>query len=77
MVLGSAPAETHIQNFVVNQTNILNESCLFGDITQTTLNNTRVAVEATINVAEERHSQYLNASLQAQRQARRPRSAGG
>ncbi len=65
----SAPAETHIQHFVANQTNILNESCLFGDMTQTTLNNTRVAVEATINVAEERHSLYLNASLQAHQQA--------
>ena len=37
-------------------------------MTQTTLNNTRVAVEATINVAEERHSLYLNASLQAHQQ---------
>ncbi len=64
----SAPAETHIQNFVVSQTSILNESCLFGDITQTTLNNTRVAVEATINVAEERHSLYLTASLLAHQQ---------
>ena len=52
----SAPAGANVQNFVVKQTNILNESCLFGNITQTTLNDTRVAVETTINVAEERHS---------------------
>ena len=64
----SAPAETHVQHFAVRQTNILSESCLFGDMTQTTLSNTGVAVEATINVAEERHSLYLNASPQAHQQ---------
>ena len=54
---------------VVSQTNILNEACVFGNInTQQVLSDTRIAVETTINVAEERHSQVINASFHAHQQ---------
>ena len=60
----SAQAGASFQNIVVNQTNILNEACVFGNAdTQQILNDTRVAVETTINVAEERHSKVINASF--------------
>ena len=62
----SAPAGAICQSFVVSQTNILNEACVSGNInTQQILSDTRVAVETTINVAEERHSQVINASFHA------------
>ncbi len=45
---------TNTQNFVVNQTNILNESCVFGNVSnQAVANHTAVAVGATMQVAEE------------------------
>ncbi len=52
---------TNTQNFVVNQTNILNESCVFGNVSnQAVANHTAVAVGATMQVAEERHSIVVN-----------------
>mgnify|MGYP000084542507 CR=1 FL=1 len=52
---------TNTQNFVVNQTNILSESCVFGNVSnQAVANHTAVAVEATIQVAGERHSIVVN-----------------
>ena len=64
----SAPAGASFQNIVVNQTNILSEGCLFGNVTQTTLHDTRVAMETTIHVAEERHQQVIHASYHAHQQ---------
>ncbi len=61
----SASAGANFQNIVVSQTNILNEACVFGNVTQATLHDTRVAVETTIHVAEERHQQVIYASSHA------------
>ena len=64
----SATAGASFPNIVVNQTNILNEACVFGNVTQATLHDTRVAVETTIHVAEERHQQVIYASNHAHQQ---------
>ncbi len=64
----SASAGANFQNFVVRQTIVFSEACVFGNVTQTTLHDTRVAVETTIHVAEERHQQVVNASFQAHQQ---------
>ena len=64
----SAPAGANFQNIVVSQTNVLNEACVFGNVTQMTLHDTRVAVETTIHVAEERHQQVSYASSHAHQQ---------
>ncbi len=54
-----ATSNTH--SFVMNQTNILNESCVFGNVSnQAIANHTAVAVGATIQVAEEQHSVVVN-----------------
>ena len=57
-MIGSAVfASCNTQNIVVNQTNIKNDSCVFGNVShQTVANQTAVAVDATILVAEQRHS---------------------
>ena len=41
---------------------------MFGNVTRATLHDTRVAVETTIHVAEERHQQVANASSHAHQQ---------
>ena len=52
---------TNTQSFVVNQTNILSESCVLGNVSnQAVANHTAVAVGATMQVAEERHSVVVN-----------------
>ncbi len=57
LVGGAMFATSNTQNFVLSQTNILNESCVFGNVSnQAIANHTAVAVGATIQVAEERHS---------------------
>ncbi len=65
--LGIGPADTpaaSFQSIVVNQTNVLNEACVFGNVNnQQVVNEARTAVETTMNVAEERHSTVLNASV--------------
>ena len=57
-----AQAYPHID---VSQTNILNEASVFGNVTQHTLQETRVAVETTIHVAEERHQAVISAANHA------------
>jgi hypothetical protein len=53
----SESSGANFPNIVVSQTNILNEACVFGNINaQQGFNDTRIAVETAINVAEERHS---------------------
>ena len=57
LVGGAMFATSNTQNFVLNQTNILNESCVFGNVSnQAIASHTAVAVGATIQVAEKRHS---------------------
>ena len=57
-LVGSAMfASSNTRNFVLSQMNILTESCVFGNVSnQAVANHTAVAVGATIQVAEERHS---------------------
>ncbi len=52
-------------NLVVNQTNIHNDGCVFGNMTQHSHQETRVAVETAIHVAEERHQAYISAANHA------------
>jgi hypothetical protein len=57
LVGGAVFASSNTQNFVLSQMNILTESCVFGNVSnQAVANHTAVAVGATIQVAEERHS---------------------
>ncbi len=52
---GVGSSATNIQNLVVSQTNIRNGSCVFVNVnTHMIANQTAVAVETTIHVAEER-----------------------
>ena len=64
---GLGPAElsaASFQSIVVNQTNVLNEACVFGNINnRQVINEAITAVDTTMNVAEERHSVVLNASV--------------
>ena len=64
----SATAGANFPSVVVSQTNILNEACVFGNVTQSYLQETRVAVHTTIHVAEERHQAFVYASNQAHQQ---------
>ena len=58
---GIGVSTTNTQNFIVNQTNILSESCVFGNVrNQAVANHTAVDVGATMQVAEERHSVVVN-----------------
>jgi hypothetical protein len=70
--LGIGPADNPAANFqsiVVNQTNVLNEACVFGNVNnQQVVNEARIAVDTTMNFAEERHSTVLNASVFAYQQ---------
>ena len=75
----SALAGASFQNTVVNQTNVLNEACVFGNVNnQQVINEARMVTENTINVAEERHSHVMHVSAFAHQQevergkARRP-----
>ena len=52
-------------NLVVNQTNIHNDGCVFGNMTRHSHQEARVAVDPTIHVAEERHQAYISAANHA------------
>ena len=52
-------------NLVVNQTNLHNDGCNFGNMTQRSHHETRMAVETTTHMAEERHQAYITGTKHA------------
>ena len=68
--VGDVPAAKAgaFSNLVDSQTNIHNDGCLFGNMTQHSHQETRIAVETTIYVAEERHQAVNSAANHAHRQ---------